>query len=80
MFTSVWTLIYFQKCLDVVLQNNISKVWWFIFPCFCLLKYIPLKYNVIVNYSMTKLWRIYPFFRRKCKEALKNILYLNFNC
>lgn len=46
-----------------------------IFQCFCLLKYI--RFTLNFNYYMTKLWRIYPFYRRRGNKALKKLLYLN---
>lgn len=46
-----------------------------IFQCFCLLKYI--RFTINLNHSMTKLWRIYPFYRGRGNKALNKLLYLN---
>lgn len=46
-----------------------------IFQCFCLLKYI--RFTLNLNHSMTKLWRIYPFYRGRGNKALNKLLYLN---
>lgn len=64
MYTSVRTYIILEMFKCCVTKRCI-------FQCFCLLKYI--RFTLNFNHSMTKLWRIYPFYRRRGNKALKKI-------